>query len=244
MATLRIRTSNSAPPNVLAPDLPLSHSLPNGQSYRIVLLPASALAMSTRDVLFRILDRNMRFMQDSSSFPYTEESKKEEMFDPTSRFLLALKPSAPVPAMESKRSEEVSQAVELKEEDVIGFVEWRFDTEETLRGSDVEVAYLYEIQMSPLYTGSGIGRHLVEILEEIGDRRQMQKVMLTCLKSNSKALRFYEKLGYEADEIDPTRMEEEGFEGEEDGDDHQDEDEDEGVIDYVILSKPLSRFRR
>ncbi|ODN77602.1 hypothetical protein, variant 1 [Cryptococcus amylolentus CBS 6039] len=183
MATLRIRTSNTAPPNVLAPNLPLSSRLSNGQPYNIVLFPASALTTGTRAVLFRMLDQNMKTIQDNSSFPYTKESKQEEMFDPTSRFLLALKSSASVPALEGKRPEEMSSVVELTEDDVLGFVEWRFDTEETLRGSDVEVAYLYEIQLTSSSKGLGIGRTLMEILEEIGDRRQMQKVMLTCLKS-------------------------------------------------------------
>jgi len=68
---------------------------------------------------------------------------------------------------------------------------------------------------------------------------------------NTAALSFYRKQGYEADEIDPTRMEEDD-DGEEDDDDETDgKGSDEGweevsreeavIVDYVILSKALRR---
>jgi hypothetical protein len=60
------------------------------------------------------------------------------------------------------------------------------------------------------------------------------------LIGNVKALRFYSRIGYEPDEIDPTRMDE----GEDDGED-KNEDKDDGIevgaqesaVDYRILSK-------
>jgi hypothetical protein len=89
--------------------------------------------------------------------------------------------------------------------------------------------------------------------ERIGRERGMTKAMLTCLKSkspvtyrrrrlskvgNTSGLAFYEKFKYVPDEIDPTRLNEEGDEGEED-DGMESGDEIPEVYDYRILSKLL-----
>ncbi|WVQ83014.1 hypothetical protein IAT38_005152 [Cryptococcus sp. DSM 104549] len=235
MTTHNILLANQASPSKLAPNLPRLSHLPSGDPYTTVLVPSAGLSAKSQDVLFRIMDRNMRAIQSKSSFPYTESDKREEMFDPTSRFILLL-PGDRVDAF--KALEDAAESVELKDDDeqgLLGFAEFRFDTEETMEGSDVEVVYCYEVQLQPQTRGAGLGKVLMDLIDEIGKRRGMAKTMLTCLKSNTSALRFYEKSGYTPDEIDPTRV------AAEYSDDDEDEDADDEEADYVILSKELKR---
>ncbi|WVN85141.1 uncharacterized protein L203_100283 [Cryptococcus depauperatus CBS 7841] len=236
MATVKIKLVNNASPITLAPDLPILGRLPNGNPYSIVLLSSSHLSRETKEILFTILDQNMYLLQSKSSFPYTKTEKMAEMFDSDSRFLLLFNShiditsqSCPLHDPSLKRSGSWQKGGEIA-----GFAEFRFDTEETLSDRDAEVVYLYEIQFLQTMRGQGIARKMMGIVEEIGKRAEMEKVMLTCLKSNQGALEFYKKLGYEPDEIDLTRLDQERS-----GSDNGDKAEDIEV-DYVILSKSLS----
>ena len=66
-----------------------------------------------------------------------------------------------------------------------------------------EVIYCYEIHLAPDLQGKGIGRQLIDILEDIGKTAGVQKSMLTVLMANELARNFYEKLGYAEDEYSP-----------------------------------------
>ncbi|KIR57129.1 hypothetical protein I315_00292 [Cryptococcus gattii Ru294] len=180
-------------PAILAPHLPVTDKLPNGQR------------------------------QSNSSFPYTEISKKEEMFDPTSRFVLAL---GGTPSGTSDKGPPGKRQFDIQEHELLGFCEFRFDVEETLSDRLAEVVYCYELQLKPSVQKQGMAKKLIGILEDIGRLRNMEKIMLTCLKNNDSALSFYRHQGFEADEIDPTRISEE-------------EPKYDEEVDYVILSKPL-----
>lgn len=89
----------------------------------------------------------------------------------------------------------------------------------------VEVIYCYEIHLEERVRGSGVGKRLMGLLEEVGRKAQVEKAMLTVFKSNEKAVRFYERLGYVVDEFSPRPKKLRG-----------------GVVrelDYLILSKSL-----
>ena len=81
---------------------------------------------------------------------------------------------------------------------------WRFDTEvcstkdPTARPGEekVEVAYLYEIQVTPDAQRHHIGSELMDILHLIAQRTQMRKVMLTVFAENKNARAFYDRHGY------------------------------------------------
>ncbi|KAJ5175230.1 uncharacterized protein N7482_001107 [Penicillium canariense] len=66
-----------------------------------------------------------------------------------------------------------------------------------------EVVYCYEIHLSPMARGRGLGALLMTRMEEIGRLVGLEKAMLTVFKSNAAARRFYEKGGYEVDEYSP-----------------------------------------
>ncbi|WVW84811.1 hypothetical protein I302_106846 [Kwoniella bestiolae CBS 10118] len=237
MATPKIRSANAASTSTLAPDLPISDKLGNGSSYEISLVKSQNLSSRAQDAIFKLFDENMYDLQKTSTFPYTESSKREELFDPDARYVLLLSSTSSTSngiGVNNKGKGKGKEAqVEFRYEDLLGFCGFRFDTEETLSSRDAEVVYCYEVQLSRRCRGLGLGKRLLGILEGIGRRRGLDKVMLTCLKSNASALAFYTKQGYTADEIDPTRINEE--EPVEDDDDDEGEEE----VDYRILSKSL-----
>ena len=89
-----------------------------------------------------------------------------------------------------------------------------------------EVIYCYEIHLSPQLRGTGLGKRLMEMMEEVGKKARVEKAMLTVFKANRIAMTFYERLGYEEDDYSPRPRKLRG-----------------GVLkepDYMILSKSLA----
>lgn len=80
-----------------------------------------------------------------SSLEYTELSKREELFDETGRFLLLRRGSG----VDGHAGVDMPGALPGKESqgkdegEVLGYVSFRFDTEETLGSRDAEVVYWY-----------------------------------------------------------------------------------------------------
>lgn len=57
------------------------------------------------------------------------------------------------------------------------------------------VLYCYEMQVEEPYQRKGLGAFLLQALEEMTRLWKMEKLVLTVLKNNPGALRFYERLG-------------------------------------------------
>lgn len=88
-----------------------------------------------------------------------------------------------------------------------------------------EVVYCYEIHMDEGLRAKGLGRQLVEYMEDVGWKVGVKKSMLTVFVANVSARKFYNGLGYVVDENSPEERRLRN-----------------GVVkqpDYVILSKPL-----
>ncbi|BEI85860.1 hypothetical protein CcaverHIS002_0601470 [Cutaneotrichosporon cavernicola] len=160
-------------------------------------------------------------------------SKMAEMFDPDARYLVLTRSSSTrMPGAMPPGKGDGDGVVGL-DGDIVGFASFRFDTEDTMGSQDVEVVYCYELQLSEQARGMGLAAILMAELEAIGARRGMTKSMLTCLTNNTAALAFYAKAGYTPDEIDPTRIAEEG------GWEDVDSDGEDRRPDYRIISKLL-----
>ena len=88
-----------------------------------------------------------------------------------------------------------------------------------------EVVYVYEIHLAAELRGSGMGKRLMHMIEQAGQRAGMEASMLTVFTSNERALAFYKRLGYKVDDYSPeARVFRNGTVKE---------------PDYVILSKSL-----
>ena len=88
-----------------------------------------------------------------------------------------------------------------------------------------EVVYLYEIHLREAIRGIGIGKHLIEAIQRVGEETRMEKMMLTIFEENLEARIFYERLDFSMDEFSPGPRKLRG-----------------GIVkepDYAILSKAL-----
>lgn len=85
-----------------------------------------------------------------------------------------------------------------KERQVIGFVSFMITYED-----GYEVLYIYEIHFVPSWQGKGLGKKLINVVEDIGRKVGVTKVMLTVFKANQRAVDWYFRLGYAEDEFSP-----------------------------------------
>ena len=111
-------------------------------------------------------------------------------------------------------------AVSSKNTRVLGFYSFMLTYEDSHR-----VIYLYEIHLSPILRGYGLGTLLMEMFEQSGQRAGVVKAMLTMFVENISARGFYERRGYGVDEFSPRPRKMRGGRVRE--------------CDYIILSKNL-----
>lgn len=105
--------------------------------------------------IYELFNDNMAPLSQTSSLNYTESSKREELFDETGRFILLRRghltesgeggvdmPGA-LPSTTFTGEEAGEGQGENVSGEMVGYVSFRFDTEETLGSRDAEVIYWY-----------------------------------------------------------------------------------------------------
>lgn len=142
------------------------------------------------DWAFQLTKRNMQTKYENSQWGWCDNRKREELTDDASWFLIA----------------------ESIDGTPIGFSHFRFDIDENM-----EVLYVYELQLEFTVLRRGLGKFMMQILELIAWKNNMRKVILTVLKNNSFST-FFKAINYQLDESSPI------------------DDEDE-IYTYQILSK-------
>lgn len=116
----------------------------------------------------------------------------------------------------------------LHDRSLVAFASILECSEPDLDERPIPVLYVYEFHVLPIYQGQGVGRWLIDrVIDGILERsaKNCQKLMLTVQIANTKAVKFYAKLGFTADPICPTVCL------------PQEESKDLG---YMIFSRPLS----
>jgi ribosomal protein S18 acetylase RimI-like enzyme len=81
---------------------------------------------------------------------------------------------------------------------VIGFTSFMVTYED-----GYEVVYVYEIHLLQDWQGKGLGKRLMSIVDIISSKVGVGKIMLTVFKANTKAIQWYDKLGYTEDTFSP-----------------------------------------
>jgi len=156
------------------------------------------LSPEKQEVIIDLLEKNMKKLYEESDWGWNAKNKRDEMLDDNAWYLLA----------------------EKSDGTIVGFSHFRFDMD-----YDDEVLYVYEIQIDPSFQRKGLGRFMMQVLELLGFKADMRKIMLTAFKHNHDASKFFKKMmKYEIDETNPV--------------DHVDEMA-AGIkeYDYEILSK-------
>ncbi|KAL1835768.1 hypothetical protein VTJ49DRAFT_6098 [Mycothermus thermophilus] len=174
-----------------------THPLTNAE-YTISLVGQPRLPQVDLTFCFRLIEQTSREDYENSSMKWQPLKKLKEMQSPDLRYIL----------------------VKEKETNSLrGFTSLMPTYEE-----GQPVIYCYEIHLHPEVQGTGLGTLLMSFHATIASNLPtVNKVMLTCFLSNTTALEFYRKLGFEKDEISPEPRALRGRKTKE--------------PDYVILSK-------
>uniref|UniRef100_A0A8H8CQQ5 N-alpha-acetyltransferase 40 n=1 Tax=Psilocybe cubensis TaxID=181762 RepID=A0A8H8CQQ5_PSICU len=130
----------------------------------------------------------MALRYENSSFGWDPDSKRKELFDKLSRFILVYKEGST---------------------ELLAFVMFRFEFE-----VDEDVIYW---QVASSAQGVSLGRRLIGELETLCRMYKMKKIMLTVLKANSRALEFYKAVGFTMDPTSPGYVDSDAEEESESG---------------------------
>ncbi|KAJ7492551.1 acyl-CoA N-acyltransferase [Mycena latifolia] len=159
---------------------------PESTTHSFEVLFAENLDGTARNSIWSMFETNMRTMYTASSFGWDPPHKKGELFDPLSRFILAY-------TKNGKRS-------------LVAFTAFRFEFEE-----GQNILYCYDLQVSKASQCHGLGRALMNHLTNIGTDLNLDKIMLTVFKANTRALKFYADFGFEMDPDSPEDDDEEDY---------------------------------
>lgn len=192
------------------------------RQYFMVFESAADLSEKDLEQCFRLIKETSSKAYKDSGVGWSPAKKKDEMRLPDLKYIVLKMNSR------TEVEDELEYAACLggfhQEEDVEGFMSFMVTYED-----GKEVIYCYEIHLALHLIGKGFGRYLMSCFEEIGCRVGVEKAMLTVFKSNTSALKFYEKLGYIEDDYSPkARLLRNGTVKE---------------PSYVILSKTLPKDR-
>ena len=95
----------------------------------------------------------------------------------------------------NKKSENTSSETVLG--GCIGFCSFRIEYEPNWQCNEL---YIYEIMIDQTYAKQGFGTYLMALCHYIAQNKKCKQLGLTCF-STSKAIKFYEKLGYIPDKF-------------------------------------------
>lgn len=157
------------------------------QELEIAVQMYATMTRPERKEMMDMLEANMKVMYQESKGGWSRSNKTKEMAGKSTRmrFLLA----RPIPPSSSPTSQQP----------LVGFLAFTAIEEPkiyTRQSERVPVIYCWEIQITPRYRGTGLAGHLMKQLHVIGRDIGLGDVRLTVFKSNTRARRFYEKLGY------------------------------------------------
>eukprot|EP00794_Sanderia_malayensis_P019947 gene19947-21900_t len=148
----------------------------NGLDISFSCKKSTTMTKDEKDVTMNLTKRNMQTLYEQSSWGWNDADKEEEMMDERAWYLLA----------------------KDQEDNVVAISHFRFDFD-----NDDEVLYCYEIQLEKRVRGKGLGKFMLQILELIGFRAKMKKVMVTVFKDNTDAVQFFNNLKFIVDETSP-----------------------------------------
>lgn len=161
--------------------------------YVLDLYTAKTIPSADFEACFGLIELTSSNAYNDSSMGWSPSKKRKEMKLPDMKYLIARRGGNSAPE-EKDESETDAHAQEA----ILGFLSFMVTYED-----GKEVIYCYEVHLSPAAQGLGLGRQLMLTCEDIGRRVGLEKVMLTVFKSNTKAIRFYERCGFGVDEYSP-----------------------------------------
>lgn len=135
------------------------------------------------DACFRLIEESSADDYKASEIKWSPTKKRREMILPDMKYFIV-----------RKRTSDSSNSSFTVE----GFVSFMVTYEDGL-----EVVYIYEIHLAPHLRSQGVGKLLMQMLEEMGEKVGVEKCMLTVFRTNEKAVAWYHHRGYVIDEFSP-----------------------------------------
>ena len=139
------------------------------------------LEPSERESVLDLTERNMRDLYGEKWEATTKKEKRRDMASRDARYILVRDPR--------------------NDETIVGFANYRFVLED-----EWVVLYVYELQVDATQRRKGLGRALLRLSESLAKWTGVEGVMLTTLKRNVGACKFYEAQEYFPSAIDPSLM--------------------------------------
>ena len=157
--------------------LPIPHHSGEIVTYAISLETPSTISAIDMDACFSLVALTSSNDYANSSIKWSPAKKRKEMRLPDLRYILIKQSPAALPG---------------------GFLSFMLTYED-----GYEVIYCYEIHLAAHLRKLGLGARLIRMIEEVGRRVGVEKLMLTVFLANQDALAFYKRLGYAVDEFSP-----------------------------------------
>lgn len=167
----------------------------NNAVYTLDIHTAESIPESDFEACFALIELTSSKDYANSSIGWSPSKKKKEMRLPDMRYILLRRATAsttPPPTTEEQDQQQQQQ------QQLPGFLSFMVTYED-----GKEVIYCYEIHLHPSTQGRGLGRQLMTLFEDIGQRVGLEKAMLTVFRANENAVQFYDLLGYVVDESSP-----------------------------------------
>ncbi len=164
--------------------------------YGISVYTASTIPATDLESCFKLIELTSSAAYKDSSMGWSASEKRKEMKLPDMKYMILRRhTTTEIPnGYENVECDDQSSGTGQ----FAGFVEFMVTYED-----GYEVLYCYEIHLMPEVQSQGLGEELMERFERIGRVIGLEKAMLTVFKSNSRALKFYTRVGYTEDESSP-----------------------------------------
>lgn len=173
----------------------------NGLTATLEYATPEELTKAEKEWMSDLLGSNMR-QHYEEEWPTVELDKNKEMMESDARFILVrLAEGSQKDDQENAKvpNESTAPAIAADASLPVAFAQYRFVEDEEL-----EVLYVYELQLTSATRRKGMGKFLMQLLELLARKSAMKGVMLTVQKINRSALRFYQSLNYKIDETSPS----------------------------------------
>ena len=154
------------------------HYATKSKVYQITLEAALKMSEADLDACFNLIAYTSKSDYEQSKTRWRPKVKKAEMLHVDMRYFLV------------RADEEDSR--------ILGFASFMLTHE-----ADTEVIYLYEIHLSDPVRRIGLGKHLVDIVSEVGRNAGVEKLMLTVFTRNQHAVDWYSRMGFAVDDSWP-----------------------------------------
>ncbi|XP_067616625.1 N-alpha-acetyltransferase 40 [Eurosta solidaginis] len=157
----------------------------NGSEYKLYCRTKQDMDAKTLKWAFKLAERNVGPFYKALQMGWQPKIKQNELNKKWARYLVATDKSG----------------------QPVAYTMFRFDMDYAC-----SVLYCYEMQIEVDFQRQGIGKFMMQALEQCSKHWHMDKVLLTVLKNNPKGIAFFKAIGYSLDETSPDILENKEYE--------------------------------